>query len=164
MADPKTYTEDEHLAVLADRVAKETAELTTKVTELEAANVALKASNDVLEAEKAGLNTSLETERAAFVAFKEELEKAAAISAVTEERAAKVKELTPFAPDFVTPERSATWATMEQAAFDALCEGLEAAKPAAGSAREAAAFSGGAPIGQSGSVNTNKRDFLALMN
>ena len=62
MADPKTYTEDEHLAVLESRVARETADLT--------------AERDQLTSEKAELESKLDVETAAKVAAEKRAEDA----------------------------------------------------------------------------------------
>lgn len=167
MAD-KTFSEEEHLAILGDRVANETAELTAKVATLEAENATLMTQNDTLEAAKRAAEQAKADVEQEFADFKVETERAAEIAKVRDERAAQVKGL--VGDDFVTEERADRYAAMPESEFAAFVADLQDAKPAktegepsAPSTREAAMS--GSPAqssaGTSGGPST-ARELLAL--
>lgn len=166
MAD-KTFTEDEHLAILSDRVANETAELTAKVAELTAENATLKTENDKLEAAKVTAEQAAEKAAQDLTEYKAEVERAAEIAKVRDERATAVKEI--LGEAFVTEERAERYAAMPEAEFASFVEDLKAAAPKPGErppagSREAAAL-GGAPAKPStetGGQPSNARALLAM--
>jgi hypothetical protein len=150
VAEPRMFTENEHLAVLSDRVATETSELTAKNADLLAEIANLKIERDTAEASRLAAETARDTVASDFETFKSDSSSAAAIAAVKDERKAAVTKLT--AEDFVTAERADEYAAMEQAAFDAFISTLTAAVEAAGKVTqptgtptENASFGGGAP-------------------
>lgn len=134
-AEARTFTEDEHTAILADRIKQETAaletakaELAEQVEALVAEKAELQTKVDLLESEKA----TLESE---FATYKGEIERKAEVAARREERIAKVRESAPhLKDDFFTPERADRFAEMETAAFDAYLADMGATAPSAGAA------------------------------
>lgn len=119
MADEKTYSEDEHIAILADRVTRETADLT--------------AERDQLAAEKADLETQLDVETSAKQAaelrateaeksladFKAEVEQREEAAARKDERVAKVREVAAHLDDsfFEDEARIKRIVAMDEEAF-----------------------------------------------
>jgi len=118
-AEARTFSEEEHTAILADRITRETAEIATE-------KAALEAQVETLTTEKAELQTKLDASEVAkaaveteFANYKADLEAKAEIAARTDERVAKVREAAAhMADDWFTEDRAQTWAAMEQAAFD----------------------------------------------
>lgn len=93
MADnEKTYSEQEHLAILADRVTTETADKTSRITELETENAELKNKLDVAESAKESAVQRAETAEQAHEAFKTEIAEREAAEARKDERLAAAKE------------------------------------------------------------------------
>lgn len=116
---PRQLSEQEHQAIVADRVDRETA--------------ALKAENDQLKSEKAELENKLDvadtarqtaeaaqaTAEKALEDYKAEQEQAKEIASRTDTRVAKVREVAShLKDDFFTDARKARWAAMDQDAFD----------------------------------------------
>lgn len=151
MAD-KTFTEAEHIAILADRVATETAELTRKNGELTAENATLKNEKDVLEGAKLAAETAKAAAEQALEDFKSESAQAAEIAKVRDERVKAVSDV--FGEAYVTAERADRYAAMPEAEFAAFIDDLKAVAPKPGDppapSREAAALGGGAPAQPSG--------------
>lgn len=142
--DNRTFTEAEHLALLTDRVARETADLTEAKTALETEVSELKQRVDVLEAEKAAAITERDNTKAEFEGFKKDLEEKAAVAERKEARVARVKAANESLPeDYFTEERATRWAEMADEAFDAFVADIEAVKVPTTTARETAAFTGG---------------------
>jgi hypothetical protein len=140
----RTFTEAEHIALLADAVTRETASLTEAKTELESAKAELVQKVDVLEAEKATLQSEKDKAVADFEAFKAEVERAREVEAAKQDRLSKVKAANAALPDsYFTEERIQRWAEMTEEAFLSLIEDLSAAAGAAPEKRETAAFAGG---------------------
>jgi hypothetical protein len=167
VADAK-YTEEQHVAILTDAVARETAQLTSVKDELDA-------RVEVLETEKAEAATALtdaqnkidvlESEKAAETARADAAEQArsSAVETAKIERAEAVKKADPSladVEDYFSEERVARWAEMADDQFQNLIADLTeaAAKrkpPAKGDddektppwlkekSRETAAFAGG---------------------
>lgn len=139
-AEQRTFSEDEHTAILAATVKSETAALTDRVAELEAANASLLT-------EKAELEENVELEKAAkatveaeFASFKGEVEHAAEVAARVEVREKAFREAAPHLPDtFFTPERAARWAELPEEDFNDRLAEVAATAPAADGARETAA-------------------------
>ena len=151
--EDRTYTEAEHLALMADAVKRETAELTEVKGGLETSVSDLSARVDVLEAEKAAAETKVSQVQADFDAFKAEVERAREVETAKNERLAKVKAANEALPDsYFTDERIQRWAEMTEEAFASLIDDLTAAA-GAGPVKETAAFSGGeSPTDKAASV------------
>lgn len=143
VADDRTYTEVEHLALMADAVTRETASLTeakdgaeTKVTELSA-------RVEVLEAEKATLETAKADADKALEDYKAGIEQLAALEKTKAERKDAVKAANEALPEtYFTDERTQRWAAMTEEGFTEVLDGIKAAAGLVGS-KETAAFSGG---------------------
>jgi hypothetical protein len=141
--EDRTYTEAEHLALMADAVKRETADLTDVKAGLESTNSELAAKVDVLEAEKASLQSEKDKVQADFDAYKAEVERAREVETAKNERLKTVKAANEQLPDtYFTDERIQRWAEMSEEAFASFIEDLSAAAGAS-PAKETAAFSGG---------------------
>lgn len=151
--DDRSYTEVEHLALMADAVTRETASLTEAKESAETKVAELSARVDVLEAEKAALETKVTEAEQALADFKAETEKAAAIAQAKDERVKAVKAANESLPDtYFTDERVQRWAEMTEEAFAEVVDGIKAAAGVVG-AKETAAFSGGeSPTDKTASV------------
>lgn len=149
----RTFTEAEHLALLTDRVARETAELTAAKDQLATEKSQLQQRVDVLEAEKAAAVSERDSVTAEFEAFKNDLAEKAAVAERKEARIKRVKEANTSLPEtYFTEERAQRWAEMAEEAFDVLLADLQEVKVAAPVTTETAAFTGGtSPTADSGS-------------
>jgi hypothetical protein len=166
-----TYTQDQHLALVATEVERATAALAAEKSALQDRIAALEADVtgktgdvtaiqarfDVLEAEKATAEAAAETARTELASFKAELEREAEVAQLKTERMDRVKAAGVNLPeDFYTDERAQRWAQMATEDFDAHVAEITAAATAvttagdAGAvtvtqaARQTAAFSGDA--------------------
>lgn len=92
MADEKTYTESEHFAVLNDRLAKETADLTVQVDELTASKTELESKLDVAESAKVAAEQRATEAEKALEDFKAEIEQEREAAARKDERISKLRE------------------------------------------------------------------------
>lgn len=116
--EPRLLTEDEHAAIVADRVSRETSSLTEQVSSLGTEKAELQTKLDTSEA-------ALETEKAAhqatqdaFEAFKTKVESDKEIASRRTDREAKVREVAAhLKDDFFTDERVQRWAEMSEEAF-----------------------------------------------
>jgi chromosome segregation ATPase len=139
----RTYTEVEHLALMADAVTRETASLTEAKESAETKISDLTARVDVLEAEKAALETKVSEAETAFDDYQTELERLAAIETAKQERVEAVKAANESLPEsYFTEERIQRWAEMETASFDAFIADITAVAVSS-EVKETAAFSGG---------------------
>ncbi len=136
--EPRMFSETEHLAILADRVANETASLKATVDALSKD----KADIDALAAEKAELATKLDVAQAALVAlesekaaavkefedFKASLEAEKAALAKKDERLAAVKAAATHLPEefFADEARVARIVAMSDEVFDGYVADLAA--------------------------------------
>ena len=158
VAEDRTFTEEEHTAILADRVARETAAKDEEIS-------GLRAQIETLEAEKAELQTKLDVETARaekaeqdFEAHKAEEARKAETAARKEERVKKVREVAKhLKDDFFSDERAERWAAMETAAFDGYIADLKDASGAtdrssAEKAAENTAMGGATPEPVTGST------------
>lgn len=172
MTDERSYTEREHVALLTDAVARETATLRTEKENLEATITSLTSEKaaatasaselqgriDVLEGEVSTEKARAESAEKAFEDYKSEQERLAteraAVEARREERVTAVKSADESLPDeYFTPERAQRWAEMEETAFTALVADFteaagrrpkkEGVEAAAEAGRETAAFTEG---------------------
>lgn len=141
--EDRTYTEAEHLALMADAVTRETAAVREAKESAEATLGELKGRVDVLEAEKAAAETKVSEVQAAFDTFKADVERAREVETAKKDRLDKVKAAHDGLPDsYFTDERIQRWAEMTEEAFASLIDDLAAAK-GANPVKETAAFSGG---------------------
>lgn len=120
MSEPRTFSENEMLAIITDRVANETASLTESVNTLTATKAELETKLDVALAEKAAAEKAAADAVKAFEDFKANLEAEKAAEAKKEERLTKVKAAASHLPeDFFTDEaRIARIVAMDDAAFE----------------------------------------------
>jgi len=140
----RTYTEAEHLALMADAVKRETASLTDAKDSTETKVSELTAKVDVLEAEKASLETAKAEIQKAFDDHKAEVERAREVEAAKKDRLEKVKAANANLTDsYFTDERIQRWAEMNEVAFAAFIEDITPLTGASAGAKETAAFSGG---------------------
>ena len=143
----RTYTEAEHLALSADAVTRETADLTAAKEVAETKVAELSGKVDVLEAAKVTEDTAKADLQKAFDDYKADIERLAEVTAAKEDRLAKVKAANASLADaYFTDERIQRWAEMSEEAFTTFVEDLGAAGGSATKAKETAAFSGGATI------------------
>lgn len=132
MSEPRTFTEDEHLAVLADRVLAQTASLTESVATLTAEKAELATKLDVAEAAK----VALETEKAAavkeFEDFKAELAAVEVAAAKKDERLVAAKAAAAHLNDeyFADEARVARIVAMSDESFDGFVADLAATNAA----------------------------------
>lgn len=139
MADEPKYSEAQHVAILTDAVARETASLSTVKEQLEskvealssekaAAETALTEAQtklDVLEAEKSAALTAVAAAEQALADYKAEIERAAAVEKAKEERVTAIKAAdASLEADYFTPERIQRWAEMADEQFAALVTDL----------------------------------------
>jgi hypothetical protein len=167
MAD-RTFTEGEHYALVSDAVSRETAAATSRISELEAENLSLKNSHDVLVTEKAAETQRADQAAQALVEFQEQIEQEKAREARRTERLAAVADAAPLLE--LTDDRSDRIVAMSDEVFESYVSDLrevaakapkpDAAEPDAddekkkkakgkGVPRESAAFSGTATDTQS---------------
>lgn len=92
MADEKTYSESEHIAILSDRLTKETADLTAERDQLASDKGELETKLDVAESAKQAAEQAAKEAADALEAFKAEAEQEREAAARKDERIAKVKE------------------------------------------------------------------------
>ena len=118
-AKGRVFTEDEHTAILADRVATETAALTDQIAAKDAEIADLKAQMDTVEAARLAAEKERDDTKAAFDAFKSEVEQAKEHAQRKDERVAKVKEAASHLTDeFFNDERVERIAAMTDEFFD----------------------------------------------
>lgn len=130
----KTFTEDEHTAILADRVAKETADLTATVESLTAQVTELQNRLDVTESAKVAAEQSAKAAEEAHEAFKNEVEEREAAAARKDDRLAKAKEVAAHLGDdfFADEARIARIVAMKDEEFTSFVGDLAATAPAGG--------------------------------
>lgn len=120
--EKRTFTEEEHFALVADAVSREVASATDALSQ---ENTDLKARVDVLEAEKAAEVEAKNAIQAEFDQFKADLETAREVEARKESRKAAVKEVAgSLSDDYFTDERVQRWAEMADEAFADLLDDL----------------------------------------
>lgn len=106
MADEKTYSENEHIAILADRVAKETADLTAERDQLVSGKGELETKLDVAESAKQAAEQRAADAEKALEDFKAQIETEREAAARKDERIAKAKETAShLADDFFEDEK-----------------------------------------------------------
>lgn len=132
VADDKTFTEAEHIAILADRVTKETAGLTAERDTLSTEKSELQNKLDVAESAKVAAEQRAEKAEADFTAFKAELDEYATKVAKKDERLEAVKEVAAhLGEDFLKDEpRIARIVAMDDESFAGYVADLKATVPA----------------------------------
>lgn len=132
MAD-KTYSEDEHIAILSDRVKQETANLTAQVAERDATITELQNKLDVETSAKTAAEQRADEAEKALADFKAETEEREAASARKEERLTKVREAAShMGEDFLKDEKRVDRiVAMSDDQFDGYLEDLGATGKAA---------------------------------
>lgn len=115
---PRTLTEHEAYAIAADRVQRETADLTKQVEERTREVAELKAKLDVSDAAVASEKAAKETAEKALADFKAETEQQREIASRRGEREKKVREVAKhMKDDWFSEERIGRWAAMEDTQF-----------------------------------------------
>lgn len=164
--DNKTFTEQEHIAILADRVAKETASLTGERDKLSSEKAELESKLDVAESAKVAAEQAKEAAEKELADFKAGLDALAEQESRKDERLAKVKEVAAhLGEDFLKDEaRVARIVAMEGDAFDGYVSDLAAAAPPAGTTatapRETAMVGASAAVAGTQGAPSAGRSFL----
>lgn len=132
MADEKQYSEAEHIAILADRVTRETADITAERDRVTAERDDLATKLDVAESAKVAAEKAKEEAEQKLAEFQAEVEKREAAAQRAESRVATIKEKAPHLDDkwFEAPGRMDRIVAMEEDAFPGYVDDLVAAVPA----------------------------------
>lgn len=128
MADETTYSAQEHIAILEDRVARETADLTAERDQLVAEKAELENKLDVeTSAKQAAEQRAVEAEKA-LEGFKAEVADREAAAARKDERVAKVREVASHLDDefFNDEARVARIVAMDEDGFAGYLDDLSA--------------------------------------
>jgi chromosome segregation ATPase len=165
VADEKTFTETEHIAILTDRVAAETASLTQARKALETEKSELQNKLDVAESAKVAAEQAKEKAEQELADFKDAQAKAEAKAKKKGERVAKVKEVAAhLGEEFLTDEaRVERIVAMEDEAFDGYVSDLKATAPAGAATTTApreTAMAGAPSAAAGGDTQTAGRSFL----
>ena len=128
MADEKTYSEAEHIAILADRVGKETADLTAERDQLASVKTELENKLDVAESAKTAAEQAAAEATKALEDFKAEVESEREAAARKDERIKQVREsATHLGDDFFEDEgRVARITAMKDEDFEGYLADLKA--------------------------------------
>lgn len=168
MADAaKTYSEQEHLAILSDRVAQETAQLSTDRDGLKTERDDLATKLDVAESAKTAAETRVTEIQAEFDTFKSGVEEEREAAARKDSRVAKIREAAKHLKDefFEDVDRIKRIVAMDESAFDGYLVDLTASAVPAGSATVTAIPRETAMVGQPVDTSITSaagRDFLML--
>lgn len=165
MADAKTYSESEHLAILADRVAQESASLTTERDALKAERDELATKLDVAESAKSAAEARVTETEKAFDDFKNGVEAEREAAARKDQRVAKIREAAKHLKDefFEDEARVTRIVAMDESAFEGYLLDLSASAVPAGSSSTTAVPRESAMVGQPVDTKTEStagRDFL----
>jgi chromosome segregation ATPase len=134
MADEKTFSESEHIAILADRVSKETADLTAERDQLVAAKTELENKLDVAESAKTAAEQKAETAEQALADYKAEVEHEREAAARKDDRIKQIRESAEHLDDtfFADEARVNRIVAMKDEDFEGYLADIKAtAKPAA---------------------------------
>ena len=151
MADnEKQFSETEHLAILADRVATETADLTAERDQLSTRVAELETQLDVAKSAQAAAEKAAEDAKAEFEQYKADQEAAREAAAKQGERIEKLREAASHLDEkfFTDPERAARIGSMSDEGFSSYLADIAAVAPSAaskGAPRETAML--GVPAG-----------------
>lgn len=134
MAEPadKKYSEDEHLAIVADRVTRETSTLSSEKAALETAKSELESKLDVEIASKEAEKVRADGAEKALADYKAEVEGEREAAARKDTRVAAVKEAAPHLDEefFKDEDRVTRIVAMEDEAFEAYVADMKAVIPA----------------------------------
>lgn len=176
--DPKVFTEAQHVQLLESAVARETANLTGQIDELEnrvealtseksAAEASLTEAQGKLDVAEAAAETEkarADASEAEYATFKTELARMGEVEDLKTERASAVKEVRPdLSEAYFSEDRITRWAEQSAETFEQSLADLKEAAPegvaapevdtSTAAARETAAFKGGAsPTGTTGGL------------
>lgn len=137
--DGRVFTEAEHLAIMANVVATETASLRDANTALEVQVATL--TSEKAEAEKACQDAEAREKAAQdeLAEHKAEIEKAEQLKELAKTSSDKMREVAGHLPaEYFTAEKAASWAKLDQASFDSLSEAIAQTAPVGTSKREVA--------------------------
>lgn len=133
----RSWTDEEHTAILAHTVAQETATLTEQLETLKQEKADLAAANADLEAKIDVLTVERDTAKSEHADFVANLDKEKEEAALKEERTTKLQEQAAALPDgFLSPERIERITKMDTAAFDEYIADLAAASAGTAKAGE----------------------------
>lgn len=120
MADEKTYSENEHLAILADRVTRETADVTAERDQLKTERDELATQLDVAESGRQAAETAKAELQSEFESFKAGIEAEREAAAKKDVRVAKAREAAKHLDDkfFEDEARIARIVAMSDDAFE----------------------------------------------
>lgn len=117
-AEARTFSEEEHTAILAATVSRETAELAQEKETLAGQVTALTAEKAELANKLDVEVTARETAEQALADYKAEVERQREIASRTDERVKAVRDALPHKEEaWFTPERAARWAEMDDEGF-----------------------------------------------
>jgi chromosome segregation ATPase len=165
MADEKTFSESEHIAILADRVSKETSDLTVQLDQLTKDKTELENKLDVAESAKTAAEQKAETAEKALTDYKASVEEQREAAARKDDRIKQVRESAEHLDDafFDDEARVARIVAMKDEDFQGYLADIKAtaaktapATTTAQAPRETA-MAGATPTTQNGSA---ARDFL----
>lgn len=159
----KTYTESEHLAILSDRVAQETTQLSSERDTLKTERDDLANKLDVAESAKGAAETRATEVQGEFETFKTDVEEREAAALRKDDRVAKMREAAKHLKDefFTDEDRVKRVIAMEDTAFEGYLLDLTASAIPAGTTtatpRETAMVGQAVQAGAEGKAG---RDFL----
>ena len=132
MADEKQFSESEHIAILTDRVATETAGLTAERDRLTTENADLQSKLDVAESAKVAAEQAAADVQKAFDEFKAEVDAERQKAARKDERIAMVRDVAKHLEDsfFEDPQRVERIVAMADDQFEGYIADLGATAPA----------------------------------
>ena len=135
-AAARTLSQDEHNAIVADRVARETAQLASEKAALESENTELKTKLADAESARETAEAAKATAEQALTERTEADERQKAAAERYDERAKKVREAAyHLKDDFFTPERLQRAAAMEDERFEEYVKELAEMAEASGKAK-----------------------------
>lgn len=131
MADEKTFSENEHLAILADRVTKETANLTAERDQLVTEKTELENQLDVETTAKTAAEQRADEAEKALADYKTEVEQERESAAKKDDRLARAKEVVLDDKFFEDESRVTRIVAMSDEQFDGYLADLGAASKSA---------------------------------
>lgn len=140
-ANGRTFTEEEHEALLTDAVRREVAEA---VADKEQTLTELQNKVDALEAEKASLEAKVTETEEAFEDFKQQAERDREIAERREGRVAAIRAISAheLPDDYFTDARVTRWAEMADESFEAFLDDLSVTTVSTFTPEEAAGLEG----------------------
>lgn len=158
MAGEKTYSEDEHIAILTDRVAKETAELTAERDQLTGSMTELETKLDVETSAKVAAEKRADEAAQALEEFKAQVEAEREAAARKDTRVALMRENAQhLGEDFFNDEkRIARVVAMKEEDFEGYLADLKVTAPTAGATTTSTAPRETAMKGEPAAVGAGK--------